>query len=223
MKLKVPNSNCLFVVSAPSGGGKTSLIKEALKESPCLKLSVSHTTRRPRPAERCGRDYHFVDRASFAQMIKHNEFLEYAEVFGEYYGTARRFIDAELTQGNDVVMEIDWQGARQIRARCRNTFSIFILPPSPRVLAARLQQRAQDSAAVIAQRMNAALSEMQHYSEYDYVIINDDFAAASAELSGLLARQSGGQNQQRVRHAINNLGLDLDTSLGGVQQRADDA
>jgi len=219
MKARVPNTNCLFVVSAPSGGGKTSLIKEAMKESQRLKLSVSHTTRPPRPAERCGRDYHFVDRSTFAQMIKQHEFLEYAEVFGEYYGTARRFIDAELTQGNDVMMEIDWQGARQIRAQCRHTFSIFILPPSQQVLRTRLQRRAQDAAAVIARRMDKAVSEMQHYDEYDYVIINDDFSRASAELRCLVTRKAaaigGAQTPQRVRQAIENLGL--------APRRADDA
>ena len=189
MRLEIPYSNRLFVVSAPSGSGKTSLIKKALTELKTLKLSISHTTRTPRPAETEGLDYYFVDKNTFQKMMTQGDFLEYAAVFGEYYGTSKLYIENELAQGHDVVMEIDWQGARQIRTHYADTFSIFILPPSLPVLRERLEKRAQDSIEVIDFRMKQAISEAKHLNEYNYVIVNDDFERASAEFIAVLAKR----------------------------------
>lgn len=187
MRLEIPDENRLFIVSAPSGCGKTSLIKKALAELKNLKLSISHTTRPPRPIEIEGLDYYFVTQSTFRKMITQGDFLEYATVFGAYYGTAKLFIENELAQGNNVVTEIDWQGARQLRANYSDTFSIFILPPSLHALRERLEQRAQDSAEIIESRMQQAVSEIKHFNEYNYVVVNDDFARASAEFINVLA------------------------------------
>ena len=186
MRLEIPNNNRLFVVSAPSGSGKTSLIKKALAELNSLKLSISHTTRHPRPDEIARQDYYFVDKKTFREMIERNDFIEYALVYDKYYGTSKSYIENTLAQGHNIVMEIDWQGARQIRARYDNTFSIFILPPSLTILRERLERRAQDTIEIIDARMKKAISEAEHFNEYNYTIVNDDFERASAEFIAVL-------------------------------------
>jgi guanylate kinase len=177
----------LYIVSAPSGAGKTSLVR-ALLESTAdnLVLSVSHTTRAPRPGEVDGRDYHFVAVETFRHMIEENAFLEHAQVFDHYYGTARAGIDTQLAQGRDVILEIDWQGARQVRRALPQSIGIFILPPSRATLEERLRARGQDDDAVIARRMRDAMSEISHYGEYDYLVINDVFHTARDELATIL-------------------------------------
>ena len=183
----------LFIVSAPSGAGKTSLLKELVAGDPLLDISVSHTTRAKRPDEQDGRDYHFIDQAGFLQMIGEGAFMEHAQVFDNYYGTAEAEVRECLNAGQDVVLEIDWQGANQIRNRMPDAISIFILPPSPQALHDRLSARGQDSEEVIARRMRDAKNEMLHYAEYDYLVINDDFSLALKELEtivrGLRLRQ----------------------------------
>ena len=176
----------LYIVSAPSGGGKTSLVR-ALRESEAgLVISVSHTTRQRRPSERAGVDYHFVDRAAFDRMVAAGEFLEYARVYDQYYATAHAGVDQELAKGVDVLLDIDWQGARQVRAALSEAVSIFLLPPSRAELERRLRSRAQDSDVVIAARMRAAVEEMTHYVEYDYLVINDQFDQALADLRAIV-------------------------------------
>lgn len=176
----------LFIVSAPSGAGKTSLVKALLERDPCLSLAVSFTTRKPRPAERDGVHYHFVDTREFLRMAHAGEFLEHAQVFGSRYGTARDTVRSELEQGRDLLLEIDWQGARQVREHFPAAASIFVLPPSSDALEQRLRGRGQDSDAVIATRMAEARSEMSHYGEYDYLVVNDVFDAALDELACLV-------------------------------------
>ncbi len=187
MRLEIPDNNRIFVVSAPSGSGKTSLIKKALAELKSLKLSISHTTRPPRPDEIEGQDYYFVDKNTFRAMIARSDFIEYALVYNEYYGTSKSYIENTLDRGYTIVMEIDWQGARQIRTYYDNIFSIFILPPSLPTLRTRLEKRAQDTIAVIDARMERAISEAAHFNEYNYTIVNDDFVRAGAEFIAVLA------------------------------------
>ncbi len=201
----------LFVVSAPSGAGKTSLVKRLVAELPNIGLSISHTTRARRPGEEDGRDYHFVTKAQFQAMIAENAFLEYANVFGNYYGTARSQIEASLNRGDDVILEIDWQGARQVRRAWQDVASIFVLPPSLEALHERLHKRGQDDEAVIERRMQAAREEMSHYAEYDYVVINDDFETALSELKAIvLAHRLRLDRQQRRHQAL------LDALLAGA-------
>jgi guanylate kinase len=176
----------LFIVSSPSGGGKTSLVKGLLEVEPELRLSVSHTTRAPRPGEVNGRDYYFVTPREFERMLEAGEFLESAVVHGNHYGTSQKWIERELADGRDVLLEIDWQGAQQVRRLMRQVVSIFILPPSPEVLAARLMGRGQDSPGVVERRLAAARDEISHVSEYDYVIINDDFNRAALDLRSII-------------------------------------
>jgi guanylate kinase len=178
-------SGALFIVSSPSGGGKTTLVKALLEAEPELRLSVSHTTRPPRPGEISGREYHFVALREFQRMLEAGEFLESAEIYGNRYGTSQKWIERELADGRDVLLEIDWQGAQQVRRLMRQVVSIFILPPSPDVLAARLKGRGQDSAEVVQRRLAAARDEISHVSEYDYVIINDDFTRAALDLRSI--------------------------------------
>ena len=178
-------SGALFIVSAPAGGGKTSLVGAVLETEPEIRLSVSHTTRQPRPGEVNGRHYHFVARAEFERMLGAGEFLESAEVHGNRYGTSQKWIERELAEGHDVLLVIDWQGAQQVRRLMRQVVSVFILPPSPEVLAARLRGRGQDSPAVVERRLAAARDEVSHVSEYDYVIINDDFNRAALDLRSI--------------------------------------
>jgi len=172
----------LFIISAPSGAGKTSLVRELRTQLEGFAVSVSHTTRPRRPGEQEGVDYFFVDINTFEQMAAAGEFLEYAKVFDNYYGTSRASVEMALSSGNDVLLEIDWQGARQIKAQMPDCKSLFILPPSREALSDRLLGRGQDNAETIARRMRDAISEMTHYAEYDYLIVNDDFATALMEM-----------------------------------------
>ena len=191
----------LFIVSAPSGAGKTSLVRGMMERLGEVAFSVSHTTRAMRPGEQDGRDYHFIDPAAFEAQIAAGAFLEYAKVFENYYGSARDSVEAQLAAGQDVVLDIDWQGARQIRAAWPGVVSIFILPPSRAALESRLRGRGQDADEVIARRMQAAVSESAHYDEYDFLIINDDFATALDELMAVVRAQRLRTSQQAERHA----------------------
>jgi guanylate kinase len=177
----------LFVIAAPSGAGKTSLVKALLASEPRLRLSVSHTTRKRRPTEEDGREYHFVPVPQFERLAARGEFLEHARVFDNCYGTARGFVEEQLRQGHDVILEIDWQGAQQVRRAMPQCVSIFILPPSRRALAERLARRATDSPEIIARRLRDAAADMSHYREFDYVIVNDDFAQAVSDLRRIVA------------------------------------
>ncbi len=177
----------LFVIAAPSGTGKTSLVKALLASEPRLRLSVSHTTRKRRPTEEDGREYHFVTVPQFERLVARGEFLEHARVFDNFYGTARGFVEEQLRQGHDAILEIDWQGAQQVRRAMPQAVSVFILPPSRRALAERLARRATDSAEIIARRLRDAAADMSHYREFDYVIVNDDFAQAVSDLRRIVA------------------------------------
>jgi guanylate kinase len=176
----------VFIVSAPSGAGKTSLVRALLDRHPELAFSVSHTTRPCRPGEVEGRDYFFVGRETFEQMIAEGRFLEHARVFDNWYGTARDTVDSLVTEGRTVLLDIDWQGARQVREALPDAVSIFILPPSLEALAARLRGRGQDSDEVIERRMRDAVSEMTHHDEFDHLVINDDFELALEDLERIL-------------------------------------
>ncbi len=191
----------LFTVSAPSGAGKTSLVNALLPTLDGVRVSVSHTTRIRRPGEIDGVNYHFVDMSEFLRMLEHGDFLEAAEVFGNRYGTSQRWVKETLAAGNDVILEIDWQGAQQVRRLLPDTVSIFILPPSRTALTQRLMQRGQDSADVIDKRMAAAIDEMSHYAEADYLIVNDDFTTALNELRALFLAQRLQLSSQQTRHA----------------------
>ena len=190
----------LFVVSAPSGAGKTSLLAALLRSEPGLHLSVSHTTRPPRSSERDAVNYHFVSEETFAAMVEADAFLEHARVFDHHYGTARKSVEKYLAAGEDVVLEIDWQGASQIRARLPGCVGIFILPPSRESLGTRLADRAQDAAAVIARRMRDAVAEMSHYREFDYLVINDDFDTALADLRAIVRARRLRRERQTARY-----------------------
>ncbi|HEY7742065.1 MAG TPA: guanylate kinase [Burkholderiales bacterium] len=179
-------SEILFIVSSPSGGGKTSLVRALLEAEPEVRLSVSYTTRPARPGEVDGRDYHFVALPAFERMLEAGEFLESAVIYGNHYGTSQKWIERERSQGHDVVLEIDWQGAQQVRRLMRQVVSIFILPPSPEVLESRLRGRGQDSEEVVARRLASAREEIGHVSEYEYVIINSDFDRAAQDLRSIV-------------------------------------
>jgi guanylate kinase len=179
-------SGRLFVITAPSGAGKTSLIDALVREDPSLQLSTSFTTRAPRPGEKNGVDYHFVDEPTFLAMRDRGEFLENAEVHGFRYGTARRVINDALARGEDLILEIDWQGARQVRALYPDCVGIFILPPSIEELERRIRARGQDSEAVIRHRLDNARGEMDHAGEFDYAIINKDFDTARRKLAEVI-------------------------------------
>lgn len=176
----------LFVVSAPSGAGKSSLLRALLEREPGLSVAVSHTTRSPRPGEVDGVHYHFVDRERFSAMVEAGEFLEHAQVFDRFYGTSEQAVREPLAAGRDLVLEIDWQGARQVRQRFSQACGIFILPPSVAALRERLSARGQDSEEVIERRMRDAEAEISHYPEYDYLVVNDDFDQALAELRAVI-------------------------------------
>ena len=189
----------LFVVVAPSGAGKTSLVRAMLEQRPQVEVSVSFTTRAPRPGERDGTDYHFVDRADFLRRREAGEFLEWAEVHGNLYGTSRAWIGQRMALGRDIVLEIDWQGAEQVRRMFPDAVGIFVAPPSIETLHERLTRRGQDSEQVIAQRMQAARSELAQASRFQYVIINQDFATALRQLSSIVESASLRFEKQRAR------------------------
>jgi guanylate kinase len=189
----------LFVVTAPSGAGKSSLINAVLAEDAGLRLSVSYTTRPPRPAEQHGREYHFVDDATFISMLERGEFLESAEVHGHHYGTSQVAIAGALQGGYDLVLEIDWQGAQQVRRLHPECVGIFLLPPSLDELERRLRARGQDSEPVIARRMAAARDEIAHFSESDYVIINKDFESAKRDLLAIFRAERLVTSRQLAR------------------------
>ncbi|MBB3184610.1 guanylate kinase [Halomonas fontilapidosi] len=176
----------LFIVSAPSGAGKTSLVRELIESLDGIQVSVSHTTRERREGEVDGVNYHFVDVPAFEAMIEQGDFFEYARVFDNYYGTSRRTVEKMLAAGQDVILEIDWQGARQVRQQLPDAVSVFILPPSREELERRLSSRGTDEHAVIARRMRDAVEEMSHHDEYDYLVVNDDFTTALRELQSLV-------------------------------------
>ena len=190
----------LFILSAPSGAGKSSLAAKLLEEDKNIHMSVSYTTRAPRPAEVDGRDYHFVDKARFMGMLERGEFLESAEVHGNHYGTAEAWIRAQRAAGRDVLLEIDWQGAQQVRRIFSDTIGVFILPPSIADLERRMRLRAQDSDEVVRRRMAVAADEMSHAAEFDYVIINNDFDEARRDLVAVVRASRLVYSRQLERH-----------------------
>jgi len=193
----------LFVISAPSGAGKTSLVRALLEARPNLTVSVSHTTRSPRAQEVEGRDYHFVKPAQFHELIGQGAFLEHASVFDNFYGTGRGQIEQKLKAGHDVLLEIDWQGAAQVRRAMPGCKTIFILPPSRTALEQRLRERRTDSPATIARRLADASADMSHYREFDFVVINDHFERARQELGEIL--DGGGQKLRATRPELREL------------------
>jgi len=200
-------SGNLFILSAPSGAGKTSLVSALLESNKHIALSVSYTTRAPRPGEIDGKDYHFVSREKFLEMAKHGDFLESAEVYGNLYGTSQPWIEKELVSGRDILLEIDWQGAEQVRRLMPHAISIFILPPSLSALETRLKGRAQDSAEVIARRLQAAREDISHVAEFDYVIINDKLDMALLQLNAIVVAAGLRRDPQltRLANLINQL------------------
>lgn len=191
----------LFIVAAPSGAGKSSLVNATLAKEPGIALSISFTSRAPRPGERHAQHYHFVSKPEFERMIEAGDFFEHALVHGDYKGTARQSVQPQLDAGKDVLLEIDWQGARQVREKMPDCVSVFILPPSRDALDTRMRNRGQDTQRVIAQRLAAAREEMSHYGEFDYLIVNEHFDAAAAELRAIFVAQRLRREAQRERHA----------------------
>jgi guanylate kinase len=187
----------LYVVAAPSGAGKTSLVKALMEREPGIQFSVSYTTRKPRPNEIPGRDYHFVSHERFQEMIANSEFLEHAQVFDNCYGTGVRTVQEALANGEQLLLEIDWQGARQVRSRIPEAVSIFILPPSRAALELRLKGRSTDSDAVIQRRLRDAAEDLGHWSEFDYVVINDRFEQALTELQAIVENRGGALTARR--------------------------
>lgn len=191
----------LYVVSAPSGAGKTSLVKALCSSMDNIVVSVSHTTRKPRMNEKNGQNYHFVSTEIFRKMIINKELLEYAEVFGNFYGTHASWVKEQQCKGNDIILELDWQGAQQIRQHIPEAISIFILPPSQEELRSRLEARGTDDTEIIAHRMAKATSETSHYHEFDYIIINKHFEEALSELQAVICCQRLRYENQHIRHA----------------------
>ncbi len=198
MNNQINKSGKLIVISAPSGAGKTTLVEALCEADPNLMVSVSHTTRPGRDGEQNGIDYHFTDVDSFREMIKAGQFLEYAKVFDNYYGTSKTALESQLSKGIDVILEIDWQGAERIRQLMPESISIFILPPSYQALETRLTGREEDDAGTIQRRMDDAINELSHYKEYDYLVINDEFELALSELQGLIAALRENQRPQQA-------------------------
>ncbi|MDG4553279.1 MAG: guanylate kinase [Candidatus Competibacter sp.] len=201
------NAGTLYIVAAPSGAGKTSLVKSLVETTPDIAVSVSHTTRPLRPGERDGAHYHFVSPDVFARMSAEDAFLEQAQVFGHRYGTSRAAVLSLLETGRDIVLEIDWQGARQVRALLPDSATIFILPPSRQALRERLAGRGQDGPEVIERRMAAALNELSHYAEFDYLVVNDQFAVALDALRAIVIanRQRRAAQLERQRELLQSL------------------
>lgn len=194
-------SGHLFIVSAPSGAGKTTLVRMLLANDPGIRLSISYTTRAPRPGEADGREYNFVTPETFRGMVERGDFLEWAEVHGNCYGTSRPWIEAEMAAGRDVLLEIDWQGAQQVRKLFPSAIGVFVLPPSLAELERRLTGRGTDAAEVIARRLAAAQDEMRHVPEFDYVIINDELQRALADLLSVVRASRLRLESQRIRHS----------------------
>ena len=190
----------LYTVSAPSGAGKTSLVKALIDNTDAIQVSISHTTRAMRPGEKDGINYHFVRQADFLAMLEQTAFLEHGQVFDNFYGTSKEWVEATLASGMDVILEIDWQGAQQIRKLLPATVGIFILPPSQATLRQRLTNRGQDEQAIIDRRMRDAKNEIEHYVESDYLIINDDFAVALAEFKAIITAERLKLDKQQNRH-----------------------
>jgi guanylate kinase len=193
----------LYVIAAPSGAGKTSLVRALLAQEPSARFSVSYTTRKQRPTEQDGRDYFFVDHARFERMVAAGEFLEHAQVFDNYYGTSRAQVEGLLKQGANVILEIDWQGAQQVRGALADCRSVFILPPSRAELERRLRGRGTDAEAIIQRRLRDAASDMSHWSEFDYVVVNEDFERALSDLKAILARR--GEHLRAARPELQSL------------------
>ena len=191
----------LYIISAASGAGKTTLVSAVLEQVDDLEVSVSHTTRAPREGEVDGVNYHFVDKDTFEAMVEDSEFIEYATVFGNMYGTSRQHIQEQLLKGKDVILEIDWQGARQIRQLMPDCRSVYIVPPSTEALRERLTSRGKDDEEIIARRMQEAISEMSHYVEFDYLIINDDFDEARDNLAAIIRGNRMLHEHQQQKHA----------------------
>ena len=192
----------LFIIAAPSGCGKTSLVRALIESSNNLSVSISHTTRKPRKGEINSKNYHFVSKERFGEMISNNDFVEYAEVFGNMYGTARSNIKEKLDANIDIILEIDWQGARQVRENMPNSISIFILPPSKNVLLQRLTDRGQDDEETISKRMKNSESEMSHYDEFEYLVINDQFDSALNDLKAII--QDCNNNIKNIEFSLEN-------------------
>ncbi|MCA0893466.1 guanylate kinase [Microbulbifer agarilyticus] len=195
------STGTLYTVSAPSGAGKTSLVKALIEADTQVTVSVSHTTRPMRPGEIDGINYHFVDHDGFAGMLQESAFLEHAQVFENFYGTSKAWVAETLASGRDVILEIDWQGAQQVRKLMPETVGIFILPPSQQALHERLTGRGQDDQAVIDKRMAQAIDEMSHYVETDYLVINDDFTTALNELRAIMVAERQRLARQQEQHA----------------------
>lgn len=207
----------LYVISAPSGAGKTSLVAAMLESDPALSVSVSHTTRPMRPGEQDGINYHFVSRDDFESMIARGDFLEHADVFGNYYGTSQVWVRETLDQGKDVILEIDWQGASQIRRLMSGCISIFIVPPSAATLRQRLSGRGTDAAEVIERRLQEAEEECRHAHEFDYLVVNDDFGVALDDLLAIVRSHRSVMSRQQAVHAS----LLEELSGGGVNSESD--
>jgi len=186
----------LFIIAAPSGAGKTSLVKAIIEQVDNIDVSISHTTRGSRHDEKDGVDYHFTDENEFKTLIKENRFLEYAKVYDNYYGTSRDWVEQELASGKNIILEIDWQGAQQIKSQLRNSIGIFILPPDYQTLRSRLVGRQNDELEIIERRMNAAREEISHYKEFDYIVINDNFEQALSEIKTIITATNLGSCRQ---------------------------
>ena len=193
------NTGQLFIVAAPSGGGKTSLVNRLIQSMSSIELSISHTTRFARPKEKHGSDYFFIEHAEFESMIAHHEFIEYAKVFDNYYGTSKKQIEERLAQCIDIVLDIDWQGAQQIKAIYPQAVSIFLLPPSLQALRERLENRQQDNPEIIEKRMHQAHAELEHYQEFDYLIVNEEFDLALSQLKSIVTALRLTKNVQIIR------------------------
>ena len=191
----------LFIVAAPSGAGTSSIVNAVLARDPNISLSISFTSRAPRPGERHAEHYHFIEAAEFEAMVAAGDFFEHALVHGDWKGTARQSVEPQLSAGRDVLLEIDWQGARQVRSKIPDAVSVFILPPSRAALEERMRKRGQDSEAVIAQRLAAAREEMSHYGEFDYLIVNEVFETAVAEMCSIFTASRLRKDAQVARHA----------------------
>jgi guanylate kinase len=191
-------SGTLFIIAAPSGAGKTSLIKSLISEVDNLDVSISYTTRKPRQDEEDGEAYFFVDESEFKSLVNKNHFLEYAKVFGNYYGTPKDWVEKELLTGRNFILEIDWQGAQQVKSQLRNSVGIFILPPNYETLRERLVGRQNDDRETIDYRMDAACEEISHYKEFDYIVINDDFEQALIELKAIITTTNLGSCRQKA-------------------------